>query len=93
MSERDTSMSQVFSLTYGSEVPTCIDCSKKLTSEERLLSAIFGEDARCTECFKLQRLTKCVECGGPIPRGIELYYGDTGPYHSMCLPGAEYELP
>lgn len=91
--ERDTSMSLVFGLPYGSGVPTCTDCSKKLTSEERLLSAIFGESGRCTECFKLQRLTKCVECGKPIPRSKEIYYQERGPHHSVCLPGAEYELP
>lgn len=93
VSERDTSMSQVFSLTYEKGSNACTDCGRQLTAEERLLSAILGEDSgKCKECFDKQSWPKCGKCGVVVPKGEEVYYVDK-PYHIVCLPGAEYELP
>ncbi len=44
----------------------CFDCHKKLTAEERLLAAIFGEaDARCYDCQNISTQPQCYVCGQP----------------------------
>lgn len=84
----NTSIREVFGPNYSQEPVFCTDCGKKLTEEERLLSAIFGEPTfKCKECFDKQNLPVCVKCGVIIPRGKEVYWFED-PYHAACLPYA-----
>lgn len=63
----------------------CVDCGEEVTSEEALLSAIFGEDFRCKKCFDLKRFPKCAKCHVSTTAGL---YFEGKPYCPHHLPYA-----
>jgi len=70
----------------------CVSCGARFrvtkTSEQRLLSAIYGDKQLCPKCLKDQSWPKCTTCEKPVENPV-LFNNE--PYHSYCLPFSEEE--